>query len=203
LALKARTHSPAAQHASQRRGRSTDQYAFGDDAERKNRLRLRLTERLAHDAQRVRRLGASAIDLAWTAEGRLDACIMLGNKPWDTSAGVLIAREAGARVLDQDGAEHSQQSRSTITVTPALEADLMAAVEAALAECCSDNFGETLTIDLRRRRSAQRSIELGRLFSMCDLDDIAAPINTRPRRVLGWATSAERFWPRVRAEYVS
>ena len=68
-------------------------------------------------------LGASAIDLAWTAEGRLDACIMLGNKPWDTSAGVLIAREAGARVLDHDGSEHSQQSRSTIAVTPALEAD--------------------------------------------------------------------------------
>jgi myo-inositol-1(or 4)-monophosphatase len=113
---------------------SIDQYAFGEDAERKNRLRLRLTERLAHDAQRVRVLGASAIDLAWTAEGRLDACIMLGNKPWDTSAGVLIAREAGARVLDHNGSEHSQESDSTIAVTPALEADLMAAVQAALAE---------------------------------------------------------------------
>ena len=113
---------------------SIDQYAFGEDAERKNRLRLRLTERLAHDAQRVRMLGASAIDLAWTAEGRLDACIMLGNKPWDTSAGVLVAREAGARVLDHDGTEHSRQSQSTIAVTPLLEAELMAAVHAALAE---------------------------------------------------------------------
>ena len=113
---------------------SIDQYAFGKDAERKNRLRLRLTERLAHDAQRVRMLGASAIDLAWTAEGRLDACIMLGNKPWDTSAGVLVAREAGARVLDHDGTEHSRQSQSTIAVTPLLEAELMAAVHAALAE---------------------------------------------------------------------
>jgi myo-inositol-1(or 4)-monophosphatase len=113
---------------------SIDQYAFGDDAERKNRWRLRLTERLAHDAQRVRMLGASAIDLAWTAEGRLDACIMLGNKPWDTSAGVLIAREAGARVLDHDGSEHSPQSLSTIAVTPTLEAELMAAVQAAIAE---------------------------------------------------------------------
>jgi myo-inositol-1(or 4)-monophosphatase len=91
---------------------SIDQFAFGEDAKRKNRLRLRLTERLAHDAQRVRMLGASAIDLAWTAEGRLDACIMLGNKPWDTSAGVLVAREAGARVLDHDGSEHSQRSQS-------------------------------------------------------------------------------------------
>jgi myo-inositol-1(or 4)-monophosphatase len=113
---------------------SVDQYAFGEDAARKNRLRLRLTERLAQDAQRVRMLGASAIELAWTAEGRLDACIMLGNKPWDTSAGVLIAREAGARVLDHDGFEHSRRSSSTIAVTPTLEADLMAAVRAALAE---------------------------------------------------------------------
>jgi myo-inositol-1(or 4)-monophosphatase len=113
---------------------SIDQYAFGEDAERKNRWRLRLTERLAHDAQRVRMLGSSAIDLAWTAEGRLDACIQFGNKPWDTSAGVLIAREAGARVLDHDGSEHSQHSRSTIAVTPALALDLMAAVQAALAE---------------------------------------------------------------------
>jgi myo-inositol-1(or 4)-monophosphatase len=59
---------------------------------------------------------------------------MLGNKPWDTSAGVLIAREAGARVLDEDGSDHSQQSSSTIAVTPALETDLMAVVRAALAE---------------------------------------------------------------------
>jgi myo-inositol-1(or 4)-monophosphatase len=47
---------------------------------------------------------------------------------------VLIAREAGARVLDHDGSEHSRESSSTIAVTPALEADLMAAVRAALAE---------------------------------------------------------------------
>ena len=112
---------------------SIDQYTFGEDAERKNHWRLGLTERLAYDAQRVRMLGSSAIDLAWTAEGRLDACIQLGNKPWDTSAGVLIAREAGARVLDDDGSEHSQQSHSTIAVTPALEAELMAVVRAALA----------------------------------------------------------------------
>jgi fructose-1,6-bisphosphatase/inositol monophosphatase family enzyme len=40
----------------------------------------------------------------------------------ERGAGVLIAREAGARVLDHDGYEHSQQSSSAIAVTPALEA---------------------------------------------------------------------------------
>ncbi|MGH4022051.1 MAG: inositol monophosphatase family protein, partial [Pseudonocardiaceae bacterium] len=78
---------------------SIDQYTFGENAQRKNNVRHSLTKHLASHVQRIRMLGTSAIDLAWTAQGRLDACIMLGNKPWDTSAGVLIAREAGARVL--------------------------------------------------------------------------------------------------------
>jgi IS30 family transposase len=41
-----------------------------------------------------------------------------------------------------------------------------------------------------------------RRFSVRDLDDIAKRINTRPRRVLDCATSAELFWPHVHAEYV-
>jgi myo-inositol-1(or 4)-monophosphatase len=112
---------------------SIDQYTFGVGAERVNRARHRLVEYLAAHTQRVRMLGASAIDLAWTAHGRLDACIMLGNKPWDTSAGVLIAREAGARILDLHGANHATDSSATIAVNPSLEHELMTAVHAALA----------------------------------------------------------------------
>jgi hypothetical protein len=41
-----------------------------------------------------------------------------------------------------------------------------------------------------------------RRFTLRDLDDIARRINTRPWRVLDWATSAELFWPHVHAEYV-
>lgn len=104
---------------------SIDQFTFSGDVERRNKLRLCLTEQLASRVQRVRMLGASAVDLVWTAEGRLDGCVILGNKPWDTSAGVLIAREAGARVLDQDGFEHSHESAATIAVTPSLEVELM------------------------------------------------------------------------------
>lgn len=113
---------------------SIDQYAFGEDAERKNHMRHLLTKHLAAHVQRVRIFGTSAIELAWTAQGRLDGCIMLGNKPWDTSAGVLIAQEAGARVLDLDGSEHSALSSATVAVTPALERELMSIVRTALAD---------------------------------------------------------------------
>ncbi len=113
---------------------SIDQYTFSTGSEYKNVIRRRLVEHLASHVQRVRMLGASSIDLAWTAHGRLDACIMLGNKPWDTSAGVLIAREAGARVLDLHGANHTMDSSSTIAVTPTLEHELMAAVGGAIAD---------------------------------------------------------------------
>jgi len=116
---------------------SIDQSTFADDTGYKNRIRMRLTERLTSEVQRVRVLGTSAIDLAWTAHGRLDACVLLGNKPWDTSAGVLIAQEAGARVLDQDGADHSTQSWATIAVTPALEYQVMDIVRATLQDAAT------------------------------------------------------------------
>jgi myo-inositol-1(or 4)-monophosphatase len=68
-------------------------YAVGGDAEAKNRLRLALTRELAARVQRVRMFGSAAVDLAWVADGTIDANIMLSSNPWDTAADVLIARE--------------------------------------------------------------------------------------------------------------
>lgn len=113
---------------------SIDQFTFDEDAQRKNLVRRNLIKHLAPRVQRIRMLGASAIDLAWTAHGRLDACVILGNKRWDTSAGVLIAREAGARVLDLDGSDHSANSSATIACTPAIEDEIMATLRTASAE---------------------------------------------------------------------
>jgi len=95
-------------------------YAVGADAAPKNRLRLALTEQLAAKAQRVRMLGSVAIDLAWVAEGKLDASITLSNKPWDMAAGVIIAREAGAQVIDRDGSPYTLDSTATIAITASL-----------------------------------------------------------------------------------
>ena len=46
----------------------------------------------------IRRVGAAALDLCWLAAGRFDAYFERGLQPWDSCAGTLIAREAGAVV---------------------------------------------------------------------------------------------------------
>ncbi|MFF5082083.1 inositol monophosphatase family protein [Actinoplanes sp. NPDC000266] len=95
-------------------------YAVGDGAAEKNRARFALTQRLAENVQRIRMHGSAAIDLAWLAAGQVDAVVMLANKPWDTAAGVVIAREAGALTADRDGSAHSFESSATIAANPNL-----------------------------------------------------------------------------------
>ncbi|WP_459616982.1 inositol monophosphatase family protein [Bordetella sp. 2513F-2] len=48
----------------------------------------------------VRRMGAAALDLAWTACGRYDGYWEMGLAPWDVAAGTVILREAGGVCTD-------------------------------------------------------------------------------------------------------
>ena len=112
---------------------SIGDYAVGTNADGKNAPRLAITGSLASKALRVRMFGSAAIDLAWLADGRTDATVMLTNKPWDTAAGVVIAREAGARVVDIDGANHGITSRATIAAGPELIDEVLALIRAATA----------------------------------------------------------------------
>ncbi len=101
-------------------------------------LQLAITSHLAAGAQRVRMVGSAAIDLAWLASGRFDATIMLSNKPWDTAAGVVIAREAGAEVVDHDGTPHSLQSSATIAASPPLLPHVLRLVADAAPDIAPD-----------------------------------------------------------------
>lgn len=105
-------------------------YAVGTDAEARNRTRLHLTEALAGRALRVRMLGSAAIDLAWLAEGRIDASLTLSNHSWDVAAGVILAREAGAVVLDLNGQPHTTGSAATIALSPGLRLEVLALLDA-------------------------------------------------------------------------
>ncbi|MEV6259020.1 inositol monophosphatase family protein [Nocardia sp. NPDC051911] len=104
---------------------SIGDYAVGAGAAAKNRRRLAVTAVLAERVERIRMVGSAALDLVWVAEGRLDACVLLSNKPWDVAAGVLIAREAGALVADSDGSDHTLTSTHTIAANPQISDALL------------------------------------------------------------------------------
>ncbi len=53
----------------------------------------------------LRRPGAAALDLAYTAAGRYDAFFETGLKPWDIAAGCLLITEAGGLVGDMQGGD--------------------------------------------------------------------------------------------------
>jgi myo-inositol-1(or 4)-monophosphatase len=50
------------------------------------------------DIRDIRRFGAAAIDICWTAAGRVDGYFETGLKVWDWAAASLVATEAGALI---------------------------------------------------------------------------------------------------------
>jgi myo-inositol-1(or 4)-monophosphatase len=106
-------------------------FAIGELADEKNRARLLLLSDLGARAQKIRMYGSAAIDLAWVADGKLDAALILSNNPWDTMAGVLLVREAGGAVVDRDGSEHSVDSAATIAVGAGLRKEIVDALDRA------------------------------------------------------------------------
>ena len=55
----------------------------------------------------IRRGGSAALDMCWTAAGRLDAYFEAGTKWWDRAAGLLVGYELGYRggVIEGDGGD--------------------------------------------------------------------------------------------------
>lgn len=87
--------------------------------------------RLLPQIRDVRRAGSAALDLAWTACGRIDAYAEVPCRHWDRAAGVVIAAEAGCEisVLDAIG----PAGDGVIAAPPALHAPIRAAILEALA----------------------------------------------------------------------
>ncbi|SLH41312.1 inositol monophosphatase [Mycobacteroides abscessus subsp. massiliense] len=108
---------------------SLGDYAVGTGARAQNRWRLALTASLAAHVERIRMFGSAALDLAFVAEGIIDACIIVGHKPWDAAAGVVIAAEAGARVTDSRGQPFQLDSTSTVAAASAMAQDLLTLID--------------------------------------------------------------------------
>ena len=57
------------------------------------------------EARAIRRCGAAALDLAFTAAGVYDGFFEFRLSPWDIAAGILLVEEAGGRATDLDGGD--------------------------------------------------------------------------------------------------
>jgi myo-inositol-1(or 4)-monophosphatase len=64
------------------------------------RFQAEVAMRLLPEVRDIRRFGSAAIDLAWTAAGRLDAFYERGLNHWDRAAGELLCVRAGLAVRD-------------------------------------------------------------------------------------------------------
>jgi myo-inositol-1(or 4)-monophosphatase len=94
---------------------------FGYDAEVR-RAQSAVAARLLPEVRDLRRFGAAAIDLAWTACGRLDAYYEHGLNAWDLAAGGLICECAG---LDVRPLEPVGPSAPGVLVAPSFLADAL------------------------------------------------------------------------------
>jgi myo-inositol-1(or 4)-monophosphatase len=83
------------------------------------------------EALAVRCSGAAALDLCDLARGSLDAFWEMELAPWDTVAGTLIAREAGALTTRLDGDEIRGVATEVLAAPPKLHAAMLGVLSRA------------------------------------------------------------------------
>lgn len=71
---------------------------FAYDRRQKADFYLAFVAEVLRRARGFRRAGSAAMDLAWVAQGTIDAYWEFNLKPWDVAAGLLLVEEAGGRV---------------------------------------------------------------------------------------------------------
>ncbi len=79
---------------------------------------LKMLRPVMEKAAGIRRAGAAALDMAYTAAGRFDGFFELGLKPWDVAAGSLLVTEAGGLVGDFNGNASYMESGQIVAGTP-------------------------------------------------------------------------------------
>ena len=79
----------------------------------------------------LRRAGAAAIDLAYTACGRYDGFWEIGLSRWDVAAGSLIVEQAGGVVTDVHGGNGHLATGDIVAAGPSLHAKMLDITRAA------------------------------------------------------------------------
>jgi myo-inositol-1(or 4)-monophosphatase len=89
------------------------------------REQLQIFSHFVSQARGIRRAGAAAYDLCLVAEGVFDAFWEKNLKPWDTSAGTLLVREAGGHVVNYQGQDFELAHTSILASNARLHQPLL------------------------------------------------------------------------------
>jgi myo-inositol-1(or 4)-monophosphatase len=97
-------------------------------------LGLKLLQHLSMQSITARVGGSAALSLCYVAAGRLDTYMQLSLSPWDVAAGILIAREAGARVTHLDGRAATLKGGAYFAGAPRIFSEFLNQVRSVIGE---------------------------------------------------------------------
>ncbi len=92
------------------------------------------------EVRSIRRCGAAALDLAYTAAGVYDGFFEFRLSPWDFAAGALLIEEAGGRITDLDGGDDYFKGGNLVAGPPGLHDELLAVVRRHVDEARLDRI---------------------------------------------------------------
>ena len=90
---------------------------------------LQLLTEMMQKSHGVRRIGAAAIDLVYTACGRFDAFFEYNLQQWDFAAGCFIVQQAGGEVYDFAGGNDYFTKREILATNGKLTAEMLTAIK--------------------------------------------------------------------------
>ena len=94
----------------------------------KIKLAMGQFEAFMMESQAVRRGGSAALDLCYTALGRVDGFWEMDLHPWDTAAGSVILEEAGGKVTDFSGEPFSIYGKHILASNGKIHQEMIAAL---------------------------------------------------------------------------
>ena len=93
------------------------------DEDNKKKTLSMINEIYFKSHQRI--IGSSALELAWTASGRVEGFISIGLKRWDVAGGLLLVTEAGGKVTDFEGGDLDPDNNYFVATNGRIHEDLL------------------------------------------------------------------------------
>jgi myo-inositol-1(or 4)-monophosphatase len=105
-------------------GDSIITFCHGRDKESTRRI-SRIFTNLKSITNKVRQLGAAALELCYVACGRTSCFLMPGMSSWDVLAGAIMVKEAGGMISDFDGHTLSVDSKDLLASNGKIHSQLL------------------------------------------------------------------------------